>query len=135
ILAATRTSRVSPFQKFSSSSSSSSSRGRSRGMGPLAKAGNPYKPHAGGPSHVDRGYGVADRISDVVDRDRCDVPFAIVQPVEPWTELARGGPFVERPMNHERRSPPQEDRLEPLRAELRSPLLLLAAHRHVGGRI
>src|SRR2546426_307989 len=127
MIPATRRSRARPFQKCSSSSSSSSSRGRSRGMGPLAKDGNPYKPHAGGPSHVDRGDGVAHRIGDVVHRDRREVPFEIVQSIEPRTELARGDPFVDVPVDHERRSPPQEDRLEGLRAELGSPLFLLAA--------
>src|SRR5439155_300110 len=54
MIAATRRSFPSPFQKFSSSSSSSSSRERSRGIGAVAKDGNPYKPLAGGPLQVER---------------------------------------------------------------------------------
>src|SRR2546428_7798591 len=99
MIPATRRSRARPFQKCSSSSSSSSSRGRSRGMGPLAKDGNPYKPHAGGPSHVDRGYGVADRLGDLVDHDRSDLPFTIDQPVEPTTERGPRDPLHDVHMN------------------------------------
>src|SRR5207249_9575797 len=135
MIAATRRSRPSPFQKFSSSSSSSSSRDRSRGMGLVAKDGSPYKPHAGGPLEVERRDGVADGIGDVVHRDRRGVAPEIVQPVEPRAELTRRDPFVDVPVNHEARSSPQQDRFERLRSQLRPPLLLLAAHRHVRRRI
>src|SRR5713101_9664307 len=104
MIAATRRSRPSPFQKFSSSSSSSSSRDRSRGMGPLAKDGSPYKPHAGGPLQVERRDDVAHRIRDVMHRNRCRVSLEIVEAVEPRTELASRDTFVDVPEDKERRS-------------------------------
>src|SRR5438046_9763402 len=82
MIAATRRSFPSPFQKFSSSSSSSSSRERSRGIGAVAKDGNPYKPLAGGPLQVERRDESAHGIRDVVHRNRCDVPFEVVDAVE-----------------------------------------------------
>src|SRR2546428_3903352 len=135
MIAARRRSRPRPFQKFSSSSSSSSCRDRSRGMGLSAKDGSPYNPHAGGPLEIERRDGVAHGIGDVVHRDRRRVSLEIIEPVEPRTELARRDPFVDVPVNHQRRSSPEEDRLERLRSQLRPPFFFLAAHRHVRRRI
>src|SRR5437899_11471013 len=124
-IAATSRSRPSPFKKFSSSSSSSSCRDRSRGIGLVAKDGSPYKPHAGGPLEIERRDGVAHGIGDVVHRDRRGVSLEIIEPVEPRTELARRDPFVNVPVNHQRRSSPQEDRFERLRPQFRPPFFLL----------
>src|SRR5256885_16601302 len=98
MIAATRRSRPSPFQKFSYFSSSSSCRDRSRGIGLVAKDGSPYKPHAGGPLEIERRDGVAHGIGDVVHRDRRGVSLEIIEPVEPRTELTRRNPFVDVPV-------------------------------------
>src|SRR5438876_3194424 len=135
MIAATRRSFPSPFQKFSSSSLSSSSRERSRGIGAVAKDGNPYKPHAGGPLQVERRDETAHGIRDVVHRNWCDVSFEVVEAVELRTELSRRNASVDVPVDHERRSSPQEDRLEGLRPQFGPPLLFLPAHRHVPPRI
>src|SRR5213593_1662114 len=135
MIAATSRSRPSPFQKFSSSSSSSSCRDRSRGIGLVAKDGSPYKPHADGPLEIERRDGVAHGIGDVVHGDRRGVTLEIIEPVEPRTELARRDPFVNVPVDHERRSSPQEDRLERLRSQLRPPFFFLATHRYVRRRV
>src|SRR2546428_3198954 len=135
MIAATRRSRPSPFQKFSPSSSSSSCRDRSRGIGLVAKDGSPYKPHAGDPLEIERRDGVAHGISDVVHGDRRGVSLEIVEPVEPRTKLACRDPFVDLPMNHQRRSPPPQERFERLRSQLRPPFFFLAAHCHVRRRI
>src|SRR5256885_9136601 len=99
MIAATRRSRPSPFQKFSYFSSSSSCRDRSRGIGLVAKDGSPYKPHAGGPLEIERRDGVAHGIGDVVHRDRRGVSLEIIEPVEPRTEPPRRNPFVTGPVN------------------------------------
>src|SRR5438552_8037227 len=131
MIAATRRSFPSPFQKFSSSSSSSSSGERSRGISPVAKDGNPYKPHAGGPLQVERRDETAHGIRDVVHRNRCDVSFEIVEAVELRTELGRRNALVDVPVDYERRSSPQEDRLEGLRPQFGPPLFFLPTHRHI----
>src|SRR2546430_10128615 len=135
MIAATRRSRPSPFQKFSSSSSSSAVGDRPRATGRVAKDGSPYNPHAGGPLEIERRDGVAHGIGDVVHGHRRGVTLEIIEPVEPRTELARRDPFVNVPVNHQRRSSPQEDRFERLRSQLRPPFFFLAAHRHVRRRI
>src|SRR2546422_9584554 len=125
MIAATRGSRPSSFQKFPSSASASPCRDRSRGIGLVAKDGSPYKPHAGGPLEIERRDGVAHGIGDVVHRDRRGVSLEIIEPVEPRTELARWDPLVNVPVNHQRRSSPQEDRFERLRSQLRPPFFFL----------
>src|SRR2546425_10490794 len=101
MIAATRRSRPSPFQKFSSSSSSSSCRDRSRGIGLVAKDGSPYKPHGGGQLELERRDGGAHGKGDVGHRDRRGVSLEIIEPVEPRTGLTRRNPFVEVPVNHQ----------------------------------
>src|SRR2546422_9335878 len=125
MIAATRGSRPSSFQKFPSSSSSFWCRDRSRGIGLVAKDGSPYKPHAGGPLEIERRDGVAHGIGDVVHRDRRGVSLEIIEPVEPRTELTRRNPFADGPVNHQGRSSPQEDRFDRLRSQLRPPFFFL----------